>query len=128
MVAKPEAGNVWIEHCIKREIPKARSVVMGSDAHNAKDRFIVVDLERNQPITACLESRYRTWEEAFDGILDHIVGIRQSRRLRVMQEIEVKQVALCAAHQVAEQRGTEGVISLTEDELAEAIAVGHRRV
>ncbi len=39
-----------------------------------------------------------------------------------MQDIEVKQVAQRTAHQVAEQRGAEGVISLTVAELAEAIA------
>jgi hypothetical protein len=86
------------------------------------DLFIIVDLDRNRPITACLESRERAWEEAFDGILDYVACIRQSRRHGVMQDIEVKQVAQRTAHQVAEQRGAEGVISLTVAELAEAIA------
>jgi len=106
----------------QKKIPETRCVGIGGDAHNARDLFIIIDLDRNRPITASLEYRDRAWEDALDGILDHTVGIRQSRRLRVMQEIEVKQVAQRAAHQVAEQRGTEGVISLTEDELAEAIA------
>jgi hypothetical protein len=97
MGAKPEAGKVWIEHCIKREIPKALCVVIGGDAHNAGDLFIIVDLDRNRPITACLESRERAWEEAFDGILDYVAGIRQSRRHGGMQDIEVKQVSLTVA-------------------------------